>query len=169
MNLVVRRSFCMLVLILALGSNSHATPQIGDTLVIGKKRKTVQSFGLLPVDVRLKVLKLNDGFNTANLKGFTAEMTLKNRRLEITKILVGQGASAKDIPLKELFDKDGPIRATWFNGVLIEYFGKPVGFLGAKEKVRLFRFEKGVLVETKETDHADTKTLKEFLEKSTSK
>lgn len=92
--------------------------------------------------------------NSANWKGYFIELSISDQKLYITRLFIrSMFANQSEImlaPMSKVFGSKPPINAGWFSGDLVEYFGKDVGYTHVKSRMRIYRFENGILKEVKE-------------------
>jgi hypothetical protein len=140
----------------------HATPQEGDQLLLQDGTKTYVHFFRLENSAIKKIdtWKKKNGYSnvvsTSNYDGFYVTLRIEKDRLFITNLSVDVHSEAKgffvaEVPLSQIFGKNGPVAADWFTGELREFLGE-MTFLYAHvtPDVRIYCFKKGRLVAVKE-------------------
>jgi hypothetical protein len=142
--------------LLLIATVAWATAQVSSPMIVdGKKHYVHGRFLNKEAHERLDAWKKMHGYadweNTGNYKGYYIRLKVENNKLFIIEISVDseydeKGRNKAIVPLKELFGKEGPIYATWVNGVLTEYLGPFRGSQHVTENKRQFHFKKGVLI-----------------------
>lgn len=141
----------------------HATPQVGDELILEDGTKTcVHSFKLSKaINKKIDAWKEKKGYSsatsTANYDGFYVNLQIKSDELFVTGIRVDVHAEEKgyfdaEVPLSSIFGENGPIAAEWFTGELRECVGESLifGHTQVISDPRIYDFKKGRLVGMKE-------------------
>ena len=148
----------ILVLCMAAWSQTFATRQVPDILDHEQQSALVHQVSL-PAEAasRLSVWTKHERIvgSSASHDGFSAQMSIKEGFLFIDRILVVDFGDTKvrrelrPVPMKFIFEADGPVKATWFTGQLYEFLGEPLDVnTHVSPRFRVFYFESGKLLRT---------------------
>jgi hypothetical protein len=161
-EVAVKNIFTGLFLIILAG-NAQATAQVPDILLY---QGQAQPLLTNPLEAyfssrRPKPDTLFRFSCTANWRGYVATWEIKEGSLYLVRLTEGTcDQDAPEIPLAKLFpDRQAPVRADWFSGVLRVPMGNKIkyrhmGYMSVYEKDRFLTIKSGVLAGEEIVDNA---------------
>lgn len=157
MNTFSVKLFTTIIGLLAFSHSLHATPQVGDKLVIEDHVVYVHYFALNEeYDAKIRKIESERDYyisSTANHDGFYAALELKDRKLYLTHLWIdgstGSNRGRQPVPLST--DGNSPaVFAEWFSGDLIHYHGQQLGYTHERSRMVVMTFKHGVLMKMKD-------------------
>ena len=154
----MKSTWYSLALLIGLLFRANATPQQADRLFVDGKCKNVYTMSF-EEGIMEKLNSIKKPEMSSNWRGYTVDLELKKRMLWVKAVWIptideNGDVSKHAVSLRELFGKKA-VKANWFSGEIVHYYGKRIGYTHAKEKVEVYYFKSGVLINTRKMSYKE--------------